>query len=460
MSVIRRLPPPKRFTRIFGHDYRTIALAKRREERKIRQLLREAKKYENFDTNCILEEGAKRIRFFEKKYEALNLVHKNRYYNGREPNDMLPSRRYRCHEFGSEVVLEPHKSIFPGFNYPKITNFVVTVHFGKDGKDLYVDQHRIPLYLPNAVKNNSFAGVIIPQDGATALFFSNCKMVMTGTTTPESALFALQMYRLSLSRVLQPVIVSDASFDPPRETYEICYLKTILDFTGFKGTNTVGSGPIAKDGYTVDLSALIEVYPETNWNPEIFPGLKFHLPEGNNVIPGGKKCTAHLFEGRIVLMGLEVPDHIVVAYYFFLELVKPFLDKSSPDYEEDKYSYRYKQMLWKLNEDTDKELEMDKDIEDQEIKRENLRRTFGDGPYAEKTKDTISLVVEDASSSISLALEKNNGEEGGRGGSLFDFDIKDQLPVEMIEKMKMTMKASSKIKRSSNNNSNTKHAIY
>jgi TATA-box binding protein (TBP) (component of TFIID and TFIIIB) len=421
-------------------------LAKRREEKKIRRLLDEAKKYEGLDFSSILEEGTKRIRFFEKKYEDLKRSYKNRYYNRKEPNDMLPSKRSRFHEFGSKVILEPHKSIFPGFNYPKITNFVVTVHFGKDGKDLYVDQHRIPLYLPNAVKNNSFAAVIIPQDGATALFFSNCKTVMTGTTTPESALHALQMYRLSLSRVLQPVIVYDDSYDPPRETYEICYLKTILDFTGFKGTNTVGSGPIAKDGYTVDLSALIEVYPETNWKPEIFPGLKFHLPEGNKVIPEGKKCTAHLFEGRIVLMGLEDPEHIVIAYYFFLELVKPFLDKSSPDYEEDRYSYRYKQMLWKLNEPTERE------IEAQEAERDRLRRTFKCGPYAEYvgTDDSISINVSDASSSVTVSVvDKKNANDGC---SLFDFDIKDQLPAEMVKKMKATMKTSSKIKNSNVNN--------
>ena len=449
MSVMRRDPPPKRFTRIWGHDYRTLALAKRREEKKIRWMLKEARKCsETFDVTGIVEEGTKRIKFFDDKYDALKRSYKNRYYGckGEDGNDALPLIRPRDHAFGSKVVLEPHKSIFPGFNYPKITNFVVTVHFGKDGKDLYVDQHRIPLYIPNAVKNNSFAAVIIPQDGATALFFSNCKTVMTGTTTPESALYALQMYRLSLSRVLQPVIVYDDAYDPPRETYEIGYLKTILDFTGFKGTNTVGSGPIAKDGYTVDLSALIEAFPETNWKPEIFPGLKFHLPEGNKVIPGGKKCTAHLFEGRIVLMGLEVPEHIGIAYYFFLELVKPYLDKSSPDYEEDRYSYRYKQMLWKLNEPTEQEIETTETLRQQHLGCKEPPKATSN--RAEVTK--MVIISPDATFIVKESVENKNVIVDGVGeeDSLFGFDLKDQLPADMIRKMRATMKASSKIKNS------------
>ena len=114
-----------------------------------------------------------------------------------------------CSDTSNGLPIPLELSIFPHTNTPIITNNVVTGHLGHGGENMALDQRRVPLYLANSVRNERFAAVIIPQDAATVLFFSNGKIVITGKTTPESALFALHLYRQKLGKVLQPVILCD-----------------------------------------------------------------------------------------------------------------------------------------------------------------------------------------------------------------------------------------------------------
>ena len=245
-----------------------------------------------------------------------------------------------------EVKLEPETTIDPKGSWSKITNNVVTVHYQREGEQVYVDQRRIPLFLVYALRNEKFAAVIMPMGGATVLFFANGKVVITGKVTVQGALFGLHMCRIKLGKIPQPVILKRKN-EQGRYVKELrlCYLKTLLGFSRFAVQNIVGSGLLVKPGETVDLAALHKAYPETSWDPEIFPGLKFHLCRGNDVLPKGFKCTAHIFEGKIVIMAPKTAEEVKIAYDHFLELVKPFVVASSKEYKENRYKYRYNQMM-------------------------------------------------------------------------------------------------------------------
>jgi TATA-box binding protein (TBP) (component of TFIID and TFIIIB) len=379
MSVKRRESPPRVFYRVFGGHYRDLGTM-REYESAMYDILK--KELENIISRNENDEETVRIlktctNKFKRSIARINQVYDrlDRYrratgrgYLGstvttKEANagDNL-SPHQNSSSFKDELDLPLDRDIVPNLPYPKIPNYVVIAHLGKGKNDLEVDQRRIALYIPNSLRTVNFAATIFPQDGATALFYSNGKTVLTGTTALDNALFALQMYRMTLSRVKQQVVVRkevEFKYETEKgekikqqiteERHEVSYLKNILGFNWFSGTNAVGNGPLTKPGETVDLSMIAEKYPDTNWNPEIFPGLKYHLPEGNSIIEGGKKCTAHIFEGKIVIMGLENPKDMTQAYRFFLEFVKPFTCRSSKEYEEDRYCYRYNKLLHKKN---------------------------------------------------------------------------------------------------------------
>lgn len=495
MSVIRREKPPNEFYRIKGKEYIQLAsvemlLRKRLDILEKSQSLLSKEAFKNLikDTkfkqtlllskrNAINKYYVNRRRYYLNNYKSNEIgddknasadICLNKIYNDLKENYNLTKNANN--RFVDKISLGLDEDVLPYLRYPKIPNFVVIAHLGKNGNNLCVDQKRIHLYVPNAVKNLNFAATIIPQDGATALFFDNGKTVLIGTTGLDNALFSLQMYRFTLSRVKQPVIYykeisimnkeTNNVVNLTIETYEICYLKTILDFGWFKGTNTVGNGPIAQDGHMVDLSAILEKYPETNWNPEIFPGLKFHLPNGNNIIPEGKRCTAHIFESKIVIMGLDDPKNIAIAYRFFLELVKPFLSNFSADYEEDRYSYRYNQMLKNLKKDQPNFVESECKSEINSIKI--VGDTTKDSAEMLKQSENIFCITEsehiDTNNTIDNNKSNNENESNAKNSpdshsspsssinSLFDFDLREQLPPEMLKKLTSTLKMGSKIK--------------
>lgn len=279
----------------------------------------------------------------------------------------ITKKKNRSRVFRDHVRIYAEPIIHPKEKYPYIKNYVVTAHYGNkfknNGKPLMIDQKRVCLYLPHTLKYIRFAAVVLRRDSVTALFFDNGKIVVTGGTSKESNLFALQLYRIELGRVIQPVIYTPSPTDDHATDYivykenattnfkagmprvELCFLKTLLGFSNFGIQNTVGSGPITQKDEIVDLASIKLSYPEVNWEPELFPGLKFCLPHGNTIIPGGNKCTAHIFENCIVLMGPNSPKRVKFAYNYFLNLVQPFIVKSTKRYQDDKYVYRFNQMM-------------------------------------------------------------------------------------------------------------------
>lgn len=277
------------------------------------------------------------------------------------------NRKMRLHKSIENIELELDYDILPAGSYARTTNYVVTAHLGLGGRDLMIHPNRITLYIPNSAKNEDFAAVKIPLNHATVLLFDNLKVVMTGKTTPESALFALHMYRLMLGRVPHPVLLcknpvlsaqialhnttSDNNITTLHKNQEgedekvvLCFLTSLMDFSLFTVQNTVGSGPITKEGYNVQTTLLHACYKNTKWDPESFPAVGFIVYKSNLVI-AGKSFTVHIFEEKIVLMGLTGKSSAAdmkIAHEYFVELIKPFVRPYTPEYLNSRFEYRYR----------------------------------------------------------------------------------------------------------------------
>ena len=246
--------------------------------------------------------------------------------------------------------LDPDPDIKVGGKYLVFTNYVLTAYLGKKGENMRIDQNRLPLYMPHAYRDENFAALIIPQNSAAALVFANGKIVVTGKTTVEDALLALHLYQIEIGKVVQPVRIRttagndgddrNALVERRKERKELSFLRSCMGLSNVSIVNIVGSGLLTEGNRIVDLASLSSL-PNTNWEPQKFPGLKYKLPEGNDVIPGGHECTAHLFEKRIVIMGAKHAEHIKIAYAYFLKLVKAVIIPESAEYKNDKYSYRH-----------------------------------------------------------------------------------------------------------------------
>jgi len=332
----------------------------------------------------------------------------------------------------------PDYTINPKNEYPKITNHVVT---GLLGHSLLIEQKRVALYCPNSGRSNKFAALIMPIDKAMALIFPNGKIVMTGKTTPESALFTLHAYRNTLGNVTQKVLVYEEAEKndgvpagtPPRllGIYP-CYLKTLLGFCNFRVVNTVGSGPVVRNvNETVSLASIAKDFPQmTNWKPEIFPGLKFKLPNGNPILPGGKKCTAHIFERRIVLMGPQPAENIEIAYSFFLQLIKNYIETNNELFDHgNRYVHRIKEMMWKLEVTKQQEKDIIRRLKAREQQQLQQQQQLAE----------MNSPVSISASGVEVIDVVPNVNVGK--SSLFDFDttVEAELPDELLSELNKWM---------------------
>lgn len=262
------------------------------------------------------------------------------------------SSKYDDEEVNIDAIEHPYEEeIMKHRFYAEITNNVVTLQLRKpDGPELNMDHWRIPLYNPNCVRNPTFAAVICPKDNkSTVLIFSKLKLVMTGETTPESTVSAFHRYRLMLESIPHPMMVTDVETN--ERSLKMGYLTFMTDFCNYKIQNTVGSGPLTKENEIIDLAKLARDNPEyTNWNPEVFPGLKWKIPQGNVIVENGAACTAHIFEQRAVMMGLPNANSLFDLYRYFIIITRPYTKKYTAKYDKNKYGYRYDNMMYRLKE--------------------------------------------------------------------------------------------------------------
>jgi len=186
---------------------------------------------------------------------------------------------------------EPDSSQASGGIVPVIQNIVATVNL-----DCKLDLKQIALHARNAEFNpKRFAAVImrIRDPRTTALIFASGKMVCTGAKSEEHARLAARKYAR---------IISKLGF-------------AAVKFREFKIQNMVGSCDVK---FPIRLEGLQYQNGQTNlfasYEPEIFPGLVWRMPE--------PKVVLLIFvSGKVVLTGAKTRQEIHEAF----RLIRPML---------------------------------------------------------------------------------------------------------------------------------------
>ena len=183
---------------------------------------------------------------------------------------------------------------------PKLQNIVSTANL-----KCVLDLREIALKAKNAEYNpNRFAAVImrIKEPKTTALIFSSGKMVCTGARTEEESRQASRIYAKIILKLGFPV-----------------------KFTEFTVQNIVASCDVK---FPIRLEGLASSYLQySSYEPEMFPGLIFHMLE--------PKIVLLIFvSGKIVLTGAKTREDIYLAYQKILPILSQY-KKTEYKYEKD-----------------------------------------------------------------------------------------------------------------------------
>ena len=173
---------------------------------------------------------------------------------------------------------------------PKLQNIVSTANF-----KCVLDLREIALKAKNAEYNpKRFAAVImrIKEPKTTALIFSSGKMVCTGARNEEESRQASRIYAKIILKLGFPV-----------------------KFTEFTVQNIVASCDVK---FPIRLEGLAGAYLNLcSYEPEMFPGLIFHLQN--------PKVVLLIFvSGKIVLTGAKTRDDIYKAYQTMLPILQKY----------------------------------------------------------------------------------------------------------------------------------------
>ena len=173
---------------------------------------------------------------------------------------------------------------------PKLQNIVSTANF-----KCILDLREIALKAKNAEYNpRRFAAVImrIKEPKTTALIFSSGKMVCTGARTEEESRQASRIYAKIILKLGFPV-----------------------KFCEFTVQNIVASCDVK---FPIRLEGLANTYLKfCSYEPEMFPGLIFHMLE--------PKIVLLIFvSGKIVLTGAKKREDIYRAYQKIIPILNQF----------------------------------------------------------------------------------------------------------------------------------------
>ena len=173
---------------------------------------------------------------------------------------------------------------------PKLQNIVSTANF-----KCILDLREIALKAKNAEYNpRRFAAVImrIKEPKTTALIFSSGKMVCTGARTEEESRQASRIYAKIILKLGFPV-----------------------KFCEFTVQNIVASCDVK---FPIRLEGLANTYLKfCSYEPEMFPGLIFHMLE--------PKIVLLIFvSGKIVLTGAKKREDIYRAYQKIIPILSQF----------------------------------------------------------------------------------------------------------------------------------------
>ncbi len=181
------------------------------------------------------------------------------------------------------------KPIEKGKVYAKTQNVVVSASIHRD-----LPLERLATQLEHAEYNpEQFPGLILKIDEpkASSLLFSSGKVICTGTKSIEEA-------RLAIKAIIKKV--------------EALGLK-VTGEPDIEVTNMVASGSV---GGKLNINEIIFEFENTEYEPEQFPGLVYHLPDSH--------ITFLLFgTGKVVITGAKSEKEIMESVHI---LRKQLLD--------------------------------------------------------------------------------------------------------------------------------------
>jgi TATA-box binding protein (TBP) (component of TFIID and TFIIIB) len=229
-----------------------------------------------------------------------------------------------------------------------VVNVVSKVDLLDKGYNLSL--HDVVASLPGMTKYQPkrFAAVIIHIKGTTCLAFQSGKIVVVGAKTYYGALYACQVYRLWLETVLAPYSTGIHS------------LEGRLHFKNWRIHNMVAQTTLKR---RPDLKKVMDMLTGvSNWNPELFPGLKllmWLLPKYNCKCKPKKnrscKCNSRavVFDtGKVNMMGCYTLQDLNLSY----QRLTALFDEC--DFDEEKplvpRSERFKARKQKVLEQTEK----------------------------------------------------------------------------------------------------------
>lgn len=246
-------------------------------------------------------------------------------------------RTIRRKHLPKKIKLLPCYEIMMYRYYPQITNYVVTLKLG-----VTVELRRIAMYLANTERRPTFAAIIMRINETTCLLFTTGNMVITGAKSYESSKLAAHLHRLAVEQVPQPmcIIHKDGT-----KTLTVGLLDRYTRMHDITVVNVVGSGHICHRA--IDLMAMkFDHSDDTEWNPEIFPALRWEITQKNVPLQSVTKATAHVFDtGLGVVMGVRTPGDVYLATNFLSEKAPRYIDPYAPMSAGKRYIYRRDKMF-------------------------------------------------------------------------------------------------------------------
>jgi len=181
-----------------------------------------------------------------------------------------------------------------GASSPLIHNVVATANLG-----VSLDLKKIALTARNAEYNpRRFSAVImrIREPKSTALVFRSGKLVVTGTRSEEEAKRAARKF----GRVIMKVGYSEARF------------------RDFKVENLVSTFTVPFPIHLENLYKNLPANMQSQYEPEVFPGLIFKAQTGTLLI---------FVSGRCVMIGMKTQEDIDKAFLFILPRLDTYRKK-------------------------------------------------------------------------------------------------------------------------------------
>jgi len=252
-------------------------------------------------------------------------------------------------------------------NRLRINNIVGTVKLLNEGETICLES--IAAYYGGLVKYapKKFAAAILrvkdPISTTTCLAFRSGKIVVVGAHSKNHSLCACQRYRRMIESV--PSIYSDQGKCSRSQHKHCSQLLGILgqytlanrtQFRDWRVTNIVSNFDI---GYRPDLKRLAEMLADlSNWNPELFPGLKLLAwlrPKSECTCQKKKKnksckCNSRvlLFDtGKAVFTGCKTLDDVNKTRFIIEQLMSDteFHEKEDEPIRKDRFESRREKII-------------------------------------------------------------------------------------------------------------------